>query len=282
MDAANMLKPLLARGELRMVGATTLAEYRKIERDGALARRFSAVMVEEPSVEETVAILRGLRGAYEEPPRLDDRRRGARRRGAAVATATSPSTTCPTRRSTWSTRPPRACAWRGAAGPTGRAERASCAPRSRPRSTPRPTRTPAKLKRRSTSSRPRTRRDGPPRRPRRRRGRGRRGRRRAHRHPRGRAGGRRARAPAGARERPAPRVVGQDEAVEVVADTIRRARVGLSEGDRPLGHASCSSARPASARPSSSRRSPSGCSPPRRRSCASTCPSTASRTRWRA
>src|SRR4051794_13333737 len=62
MDAANMLKPLLARGELRMVGATTLAEYRTIERDGALARRFSAVMVEEPTVEETVAILHGLRG----------------------------------------------------------------------------------------------------------------------------------------------------------------------------------------------------------------------------
>jgi ATP-dependent Clp protease ATP-binding subunit ClpC len=66
MDAANMLKPLLARGDLRLVGATTLAEYRKIERDGALARRFSTVTVDEPSVEETVEILRGLRGAYEE------------------------------------------------------------------------------------------------------------------------------------------------------------------------------------------------------------------------
>jgi ATP-dependent Clp protease ATP-binding subunit ClpC len=66
MDAANMLKPLLARGELRLVGATTLAEYRAIERDGALARRFSTVTVDEPSVDETVAILRGLRGAYEE------------------------------------------------------------------------------------------------------------------------------------------------------------------------------------------------------------------------
>src|SRR4051812_480538 len=66
MDAANLLKPLLARGELRMVGATTLAEYRKIERDAALARRFSAVMVEAPSVDETVEILRGLRAAYEE------------------------------------------------------------------------------------------------------------------------------------------------------------------------------------------------------------------------
>ena len=62
MDAANMLKPLLARGQLRMVGATTLAEYRSIERDRALARRFSPVTVDEPSVE----ILRGLRGAYEE------------------------------------------------------------------------------------------------------------------------------------------------------------------------------------------------------------------------
>jgi ATP-dependent Clp protease ATP-binding subunit ClpC len=66
MDAANILKPALARGELRMVGATTLDEYRKIERDGALARRFSPVMVGEPSVDDTVDILMGLRGAYEE------------------------------------------------------------------------------------------------------------------------------------------------------------------------------------------------------------------------
>jgi ATP-dependent Clp protease ATP-binding subunit ClpC len=66
MDAANMLKPLLARGELRLVGATTLAEYRSIERDSALARRFSAVTVEEPTVDETVEILRGLAGAYAE------------------------------------------------------------------------------------------------------------------------------------------------------------------------------------------------------------------------
>jgi ATP-dependent Clp protease ATP-binding subunit ClpC len=66
MDAANMLKPMLARGELRMIGATTLAEYRRIERDAALARRFSPVMVDEPSVQDTVAILEGLRPAYEE------------------------------------------------------------------------------------------------------------------------------------------------------------------------------------------------------------------------
>jgi ATP-dependent Clp protease ATP-binding subunit ClpC len=66
MDAANLLKPMLARGELKMVGATTLSEFRRIERDAALARRFSPVTVEAPSVDETVAILRGLRGAYEE------------------------------------------------------------------------------------------------------------------------------------------------------------------------------------------------------------------------
>ena len=70
MDAANMLKPMLARGELRMIGATTLAEYRKIERDAALARRFSPVMVEEPSVRDTIAILRGLRSQYEDHHRV--------------------------------------------------------------------------------------------------------------------------------------------------------------------------------------------------------------------
>jgi ATP-dependent Clp protease ATP-binding subunit ClpC len=66
MDAANMLKPKLARGTLRMIGATTMAEYRKIERDAALARRFSAVIVDEPSVEDTIEILRGIRAGYED------------------------------------------------------------------------------------------------------------------------------------------------------------------------------------------------------------------------
>jgi ATP-dependent Clp protease ATP-binding subunit ClpB len=66
MDAGNMLKPMLARGELRMVGATTLDEYReRIEKDPALERRFQQVMVNEPSVEDTIAILRGLKGRYE-------------------------------------------------------------------------------------------------------------------------------------------------------------------------------------------------------------------------
>jgi ATP-dependent Clp protease ATP-binding subunit ClpB len=66
MDAGNMIKPLLARGELRLVGATTLDEYRQhIEKDAALERRFAPVMVGEPTVEDTVAILRGLSGRYE-------------------------------------------------------------------------------------------------------------------------------------------------------------------------------------------------------------------------
>jgi ATP-dependent Clp protease ATP-binding subunit ClpB len=66
MDASNMLKPALARGELRCVGATTVDEYRKyVEKDAALERRFQPVLVDEPSVEDTIAILRGLKGRYE-------------------------------------------------------------------------------------------------------------------------------------------------------------------------------------------------------------------------
>jgi ATP-dependent Clp protease ATP-binding subunit ClpB len=66
MDAGNMLKPMLARGELRMVGATTLDEYReRIEKDPALERRFQPVLVGEPSVEDTIGILRGLKSRYE-------------------------------------------------------------------------------------------------------------------------------------------------------------------------------------------------------------------------
>jgi len=66
MDAGNMLKPMLARGELHCVGATTLEEYRRhIEKDSALERRFQPVAVEEPSVEDTISILRGLRERLE-------------------------------------------------------------------------------------------------------------------------------------------------------------------------------------------------------------------------
>ena len=66
MDASNMLKPMLARGELHCIGATTLDEYRQyIEKDAALERRFQPVMVDEPTVEDTISILRGLKERYE-------------------------------------------------------------------------------------------------------------------------------------------------------------------------------------------------------------------------
>ncbi len=71
VDAANILKPALARGELQCIGATTLNEYRQnIERDAALERRFQPIIVEEPSLEETIDILHGVRGAYEEHHKL--------------------------------------------------------------------------------------------------------------------------------------------------------------------------------------------------------------------
>ena len=66
MDAANLLKPALARGELRCIGATTLDEFREhIEKDAALERRFQPVFVGEPTVDDTIAILRGLKERYE-------------------------------------------------------------------------------------------------------------------------------------------------------------------------------------------------------------------------
>ena len=66
MDAGNLLKPLLARGELHLIGATTLDEYRQyIEKDAALERRFQPIFVDQPSVEDTISILRGLRERYE-------------------------------------------------------------------------------------------------------------------------------------------------------------------------------------------------------------------------
>jgi ATP-dependent Clp protease ATP-binding subunit ClpC len=71
VDAANILKPALSRGELQVIGATTMDEYRKyIESDAALERRFQPIMVEEPTVDETIEILRGVRSAYEEHHRL--------------------------------------------------------------------------------------------------------------------------------------------------------------------------------------------------------------------
>ena len=83
MDASNMLKPMLARGELHAIGATTLDEYRKhIEKDAALERRFQPVFISEPSVEDTISILRGLKERYEDHHgvRITD--------GATIAAAT--------------------------------------------------------------------------------------------------------------------------------------------------------------------------------------------------
>ena len=84
LDLSSMIKPELARGELQCVGATTFDEYRKyIESDAALERRFQPVTVDEPTIEQTVAILRGLRPEVCRAPSRDDRRRGARSRGDA-------------------------------------------------------------------------------------------------------------------------------------------------------------------------------------------------------
>jgi ATP-dependent Clp protease ATP-binding subunit ClpB len=100
MDAANLIKPALARGELHCIGATTLDEYRKyVEKDAALARRFQPLMVEEPTVEDTISILRGIKEKYElhHGVRISDARWWPPRRSAI---ATSPTASCPTRRST--------------------------------------------------------------------------------------------------------------------------------------------------------------------------------------
>jgi ATP-dependent Clp protease ATP-binding subunit ClpC len=90
VDAANILKPALSRGELQVIGATTLDEYRKhIESDSALERRFQPILVEEPSIEETIDILRGVRSAYEEHHRLnisDDALEAAARLSARYVT----------------------------------------------------------------------------------------------------------------------------------------------------------------------------------------------------
>jgi ATP-dependent Clp protease ATP-binding subunit ClpB len=84
MDAGNLLKPMLARGELHCIGATTLDEYRKhIEKDAALERRFQTVLVDQPTVEDTISILRGLRERYENAPRRAHQRFGDGRGGGA-------------------------------------------------------------------------------------------------------------------------------------------------------------------------------------------------------
>src|SRR5271154_4267558 len=85
MDAGNLLKPLLARGELHCIGATTLDEYRKyIEKDAALERRFQPIVVDQPSVEDTISILRGLR-------ERDETHHGGRIKDAALVAAATMS-----------------------------------------------------------------------------------------------------------------------------------------------------------------------------------------------
>ena len=104
MDASNMLKPMLARGELHTIGATTLDEYRKhIEKDAALERRFQPVLVGEPSVEDTISILRGLKERYEvhHGVKIKDARSSPRR---CCPSATSRTAFCRTRRLTWWTK----------------------------------------------------------------------------------------------------------------------------------------------------------------------------------
>ena len=101
MDAGNMLKPMLARGELHMIGATTLDEYRKyVEKDPALERRFQPVLVEEPSGRRHHQHPARAEGALRGPSRRAHHRSGGHRRGHPLATATSPTATCRTRPST--------------------------------------------------------------------------------------------------------------------------------------------------------------------------------------
>ena len=104
MDAGNMLKPMLARGELHCIGATTLDEYRKhIEKDAALERRFQPVLVDQPTVEDTISILRGCGSASRSTTASAFRTPRSWRRRCSP-TATSPTAFCRTRRSTSSTR----------------------------------------------------------------------------------------------------------------------------------------------------------------------------------
>jgi len=100
IDAANMMKPALARGDIRVIGATTVDEYRKhIEKDKALARRFQPVLVKEPSIEETIEILKGLKKTYEDhhKVKINDE---AIEAAAKISSRYITDRSCQTRRST--------------------------------------------------------------------------------------------------------------------------------------------------------------------------------------
>ena len=109
VDAASILKPMLARGELQTIGATTLEEYRKIEKDAALERRFQPVTVDQPSIEETVASS-PVCGTATRPSTASSSPTTPSRRPPSSPTATSTTASCPTRPSTSSMRRARACA----------------------------------------------------------------------------------------------------------------------------------------------------------------------------
>ena len=101
MDAGNILKPKLARGELHIVGATTLDEYRKnIEKDPALERRFQPVQVGEPSIEDAIAILSGLRSRYEDHHKVHYTDEAITAGGGSCRHVTSATGSCRTRQST--------------------------------------------------------------------------------------------------------------------------------------------------------------------------------------
>ena len=101
MDAGNLLKPMLARGELHCIGATTLDEYRQyIEKDAALERRFQPVLVDQPSVEDTISILRGLQGERTRSTTASASRTRHWLPPPCCRTATSPIASCRTKRST--------------------------------------------------------------------------------------------------------------------------------------------------------------------------------------
>ena len=101
VDAANIIKPALGRGEIRVIGATTLNEYRKyIEKDAALERRFQPVTVGEPTPEATLEILKGLRDKYEAHHKPDHHRRGAGGSPCSCPSGISATGSCRTRPST--------------------------------------------------------------------------------------------------------------------------------------------------------------------------------------
>ena len=101
MDASNLLKPALASGAIRCIGSTTYKEYRQyFEKDRALVRRFQKIDVNEPSIEDAIKILKGLKPYFEEYPQAAATPTRRSRRRSSCRRATSPTASCRTRRST--------------------------------------------------------------------------------------------------------------------------------------------------------------------------------------